>query len=468
MVAARLRLILPVFVLIAVTLFLLNKNFRVQPDHRNTAHIFMLTTLNVWDSENMATYHFAPVQTWPQAKKFNHYYKRLEDKIGNNYYVSHPPLAFIANYFIIKTLGLPINQRSLQMIIAFLLIAGALILAWIAGQLSAESNLRFKNHIMLAAMVMYLLNPVNLFAHSYHNFSEIWGQFFLILSLAAWLLYLKSDRVIASRIFLFIATALLASTDWMGITFLAAIVLIYWKRLKIPHIRRGILVAASAIVGTNALVVVQYVSIAGFDAFVRAIGIRFLERSGYFGNQYTDMGYHILNPDTWLLLLQQIHNLLVGPGYLVLTMFAVAIFFIHKTKLPNESKVLVLAFFTAFLFFFAVFSAGSTHYIYTARFTPFLALAIAHLYEKIAHSCKRKAWFIAVFIATMHLLGFWALKEFKNKSFQQENKQIQLDIASKVISEQKRDSISLNSNWEERDIIYLSWQSKRNLVWIKD
>jgi hypothetical protein len=279
---------------------------------------------------------------------------------------------------------------------------------------------------------------------------------------------LKSDRVIASRIFLFIATALLASTDWMGITFLAALVLIYWKRVKIPHIRRGILVAASAIVGTNALVVVQYVSIAGFDAFARAIGIRFLERSGYFGKQYTDMGYHILNPDTWLLLLQQIHNLLVGPGYLVLAMFAVAILFLRKTKLPNESKVLVLAFFTALLFFVAVFSAGSTHYIYTARFTPFLALAIAHLYEKIAHSFQRKAWFIAVFIATMHPLGFWALKEFKNTSFQQENKQIQLDIASKVISEQKRDSISLNSNWEERDIIYLSWQSKRNLVWIKD
>jgi hypothetical protein len=421
----------------------------------------------VWNSDNPAIYHFAPVQTWPDAKKFNHYYKRLEDKKGNNYYVSHPPLAFIANYFIIKLFDLPINQYSLQLILFFLLVLGALMLAWIVGQLSNESNYRFKNHIMLAAMAVYLLNPVNLFAHSYHNFSEIWGQFFLILSIAAWIHYLHSGRVLISRILLFLTTALLASTDWMGITFFAALILVYWKKLKTPHIRRGILVAGSAITLFTVFVAIQYISITGSDAFFRALGIRFLERSGYFGKGYTDMGYHILNPETWLLFLQQIHHVLVGPGYFVLALFVVAAIFVHKTKLSSDSKILSLSLFTALLFFAAVFSAGSTHYIYTARFTPFLAIAVAHYYEKTCHCFKKKTWFIALFIVIMHPLGYWAIREYKKQSYSQESKQIQLNMAAHIMKEQKRDSIALNNNWEERDIIYLSWQSQRNLVWIK-
>lgn len=468
MTARRIRFIIPAIALAILAFWLLKQQFQPRPDHRNTAHIFMLTTLSIWDSQGILTYHAAPIQTWPDAKKFNHYYKRLQDRDGNNYYISHPPLAFIANFAIIKLLNLDIDQQSLQIISLILFLAGAFILVWIFRQLSIQPEKRSVYHAMLAVMAFYLLNPVNLFAHSQHNFSEIWGQFFLILSVAAWIFHLRSDRVILSRGILFVSVAMLTATDWMGLTFMAALVLVYFKQLRKPHIRRGLLVALSAVFFAGATVLYQYVSIAGFSEFYRALGVRFLERSGYFGEQYTDMGYHILNPETWGLVLNQIHQLLLGPGYLVLAL-AVACLLVKRKSCPTaEMPVQKLFFWTAMLFFAAVFSAGATHYIYTARFTPFLAIAGGALLEKIIIASKKPIWITAAFIFLMHPLCFWSVNTFEKTLPTPELKQSQLNAIADVVSRDQRDSLMIQPSLEARDIIYLSWKSKRNLVWMNN
>ena len=113
---------------------------------------------------------------------------------------------------------MPLNQNSLQWILIFIFISGSAMLAWMVTRLSKQSQKKHSYFVALAAMAFYIFNPVNLYAHSQHNFSEIWGQFFLIATLASWTWYLQSDRLFVVRLLLFGSTALLAATDWMGIT----------------------------------------------------------------------------------------------------------------------------------------------------------------------------------------------------------------------------------------------------------
>lgn len=171
----KLRLLIPAIGLLILAFWLLFQKISPVVFHANTAHIFMLNTLKIWDEKGIDSYHAAPVQTWPEAKKLNHYYTRLKDKNGSNYYISHPPLAFIANFALLKFFGFPLNQSSLQWILIFIFLIEAVLLGWIIKQISQQKNLRYLHLTILAALAFYLLNPVNLYAHSQHNFSEIWG-----------------------------------------------------------------------------------------------------------------------------------------------------------------------------------------------------------------------------------------------------------------------------------------------------
>lgn len=451
--------------LAVMSFFLLRNQVTDSPDHRNTAHIFMLTTIEIWQQHGMMNYSAAPVQTWPEATAFNHYYRRLEDTSGNNYYISHPPLAFIANYAILQLTGLPVSQSSLQYILIFLLIAGGILLCYIASEQSKTNEHKTRYHIMLGVMAVYFLNPVNLFAHSQHNFSEIWGQFFFIATLAAWQFYLRSDRRIVASVFLFFSMFLLCATDWMGITLLLAFLMVYFKQRKSLHIRRGGLILASSVMLSGAVVAFQYISIAGVESFSRAIGIRFLERSGYFGNTYTDQQLHILNPESWLLLLQQMHNILTGPGYVMVLMVLVHLILRNKKTPETCQKHLHLAWVAPAIFFVILFSASVSHYIYMARFSPFIALFTGVLLEKLYEKIKHPIWITAGFLVLMHLAGFLSITTYKDRLPSPEYHQKELDTMAAKISENKLDSIDRPPYCEERDVIYLSWKSQRNVVW---
>jgi len=463
----KLRLLIPAIGLLILAFWLLFQKISPVVFHANTAHIFMLNTLKIWDEKGIDSYHAAPVQTWPEAKKLNHYYTRLKDKNGSNYYISHPPLAFIANFALLKFFGFPLNQSSLQWILIFIFLIEAVLLGWIIKQISQQKNLRYLHLTILAALAFYLLNPVNLYAHSQHNFSEIWGQFFLITTLAAWTLYLQSDRIFIVRLLLFLSAALLAATDWMGLTMMAALFIIYFKQFKKPHIRFGLIMVATAVIITSAAVFMQYVSIGGLHALYKALGIRYLERSGFFGSQYTDMGYDVLNSETWLMLIKQVHNILSGPGYIVVAMAIICFVFARKKCGPVDLTIQKVALLTALLFFIAVLSASSIHYIYTARFTPFIALAGAALFAKILEVFKKPGFVIGIFIFLMHLAAFWSTGIFHKSIPEPDTKQAQLNAAAVIIKQNKIDAIPLTSDFVESDIIYLSYKSERNLVWIK-
>lgn len=438
-------------------------------DYKNTAHIFMLTTLQQWDNDGLLTYHGAPVQTFSNlGDKNNAYYNRLLDNRGNNYYISHPPGAFILNYSLIKLFGLPVSQTSLQIISILLLI----ISAWIVYAISfAYGSTRFETISnawgAVGAASIYLLHPINLYAFTFHNFSETIGQFFFLLSALLWIRYSQQNSLQRLMAFL-IALFLFIYTDWLAIPFVFALLILLRKKIFRRENLGLTISTAIVVVASGALIGIQYIGISGFEAFKKALGIRYLERSGFFGSTYTDMGYDIGNPESYTLLIRQIIHLLSGSGLPALILIAYA--FVTQRKARLFPLLIGLP---PLVFAIGLFSATITHYIYMAKFTPVLAIGAGISLSYIISIKKSylKSLLLFMFTLIFSLSIVWTIFQYNQTMPFEANIQNSLDIEAekfRQVPKNLRCHYLLQENEEPRIIIYLSFAAQRNIKVLKN
>jgi hypothetical protein len=455
---------LGLFLLLFAAVYMIRKpHLENNVSSTSQAHIFMLTTQELWQTNGAFHYHAAAVQSWDkEGDSYMHYYQRLEDKEGNNYYVSHPPFAFQLAGIVFFLTQQAANQSILQHLLFFLLLLGALLLAWIVKK---ELKCKQLGVASFFAAVVYVFVPVNLFAHSFHYFSETVGQFFMIASIASLVYYKHSSKTLLAQILVFMSIFLLSYTDWMGIPFVMSIWIVYHKRRKQKNIKRLRWISLIAAILAYSLSVVQYASIAGFNAFYRALGIRFLERSGFFGPKYTDMQMDISNSETWIAMLQQIHQLLIGPGYFVLLLCAIVLFIKSKKRKKKNYSIALIAFLPAFIYSILLFSATATHYVYMAKFTPFLALALAFLFAQVKHTWKRKYLAYSFSIILLALLSWVGITDFKTHVRTQTDTVLNNKSADINRFSSNKDAVFLVpfTHYPASSIIYLSYESKRSL-----
>lgn len=436
-------------------------------DYKNTAHIFMLTTMQQWEKNGMLHYHAAPVQTFSKpGDKFNAYYDRLLDSDGNNYYISHPPGAFVFNYTVFIITGLNPSQSILQLISMIWLISGAWLLYFITVMLIG-GNSKYTPVAGLFAAVIYLFHPVNLYAFSFHNFAETFGQYLFLLSVFAWLRYKKTPNLL-NTVLLTVSLAFFVYTDWLAIPFVFVLIWLKRKEILRKQAKKLILILALSFGIPLLLTAVQYISLSGINAFIRALGIRYLERSGFFGATYTDMGYDVTNPESYELLWKQLINLFSGSGLIALVLLMSSFFF--KDRKKYFPAILI---FPPLLFAIGLFSATITHYIYIAKFTPFIACASALILQQ--HLQKSSLLLSRVLIA-LALGSFIVSIYFTYNRYQQQmpyeaSLQKHLDNqAAKfaVASPDARCHYLLSKNEEPRYIIYLSFVAQRNIRVLRD
>jgi hypothetical protein len=446
---------------VTISFFLFLPNIQKDVPYSNVGNIFMLTTLSIWYQVGPSTYHWSPVQTFPEAKKGNHYYKRLEDKRGNNYYISHPPGAFVFTFIAIKLLSLPLVHATLQYIdFTLFLLLLTLIAFWLYKKFRAAENFYF---LFFSLLIISLASGPVWYLFTYHLFAESWGFFFFL----GWLLWLdlwENDRKKIYVILLYVFSALLAYTDWMGLC-LVAVGFYYVIFSKMEKKQRLLWLGwMLTMVLVYAGVVLQYVSIAGVEKFGRALLIRFVERSGYFGADYTDMGYHVGRLETWKLFLLNFWHATAGPLLLLILLVLMS-----RKKDVNKSdfreKIISVAWMSVVLYSLVLFSATATHYIYAAKWIVPLFVTIVFWVAKVR--LEKKAFYIFSFFAW--LVFSWGYYDFlRHKPHVDLAKQAKLNSVAEVVGVQKLDTLKFLPFYEERDIIYLSWRSKRNLVWKKD
>lgn len=330
--------------------------------HEQT-YILTLQTSDIWRNEGVVRCHFTPMWTYGHAgDKHMAYYKRLEDADGHNYYVSFPPLSFLLAHAVLLPFDLVWGKLILQIFNYLLHFLSALMLYGMVRMLVGFD----RNKLCLPALVsyiLYLFMPVVLYFHTDIFFPEMIGQVLWIACM--YLLILMRARQVQLTYIYVITLFLFVYAEWLAVFFVSALVL--WHMFAGRRSERGLLpfVSVFVLVGGGSLMFLQYASIAGFNELFRAMGLRFLERSGFFGETYSSMGVHMFSWHGLGVFGLNLHKAMFPIGYVVLVLF---VLFVRRISLKQDIRfVLVLSLVPLLLHWIIFFNANALHLLLMAR-----------------------------------------------------------------------------------------------------
>jgi len=446
----------------------------------NEAAITMLTVLKIWNSQGFEKSHFVPVLTWEnKGDKFMANYKRLEDKSGNNYYVSFPPFAFILPYLISFILNVEPNQVFIQILNLLMHFFGGLLIYMIIAGRTEKNNLHL-NFIGISGFIIYLFIPVLLFAHTYCFFPEIVGQLFFLSGI---LLFQKieerKDNPGFSLLFLFgFNLFFLIYSEWLGLFYAFTVMLISLINYRKHQLFcRLFFITLLVSVFTLVLIFFQFKSISNTGDFFRSIALRFLERSGFFGTKYSDLGISYNNPASYIELFHQINNTLTAFGYFSIILLAV---WLTKNKFPSLKGLMknhllyIIIFLPLMLEFLVFFNATVIHFVWWGRWGIPIAIGSAlimnHIIMKLQNKSKVVKYQI-VFAAIILLLSVFSVYKFKNHSFGFSVIQNRLKKIGMIVKDHSKNDeavfINVPDSFKKYNT-YFSYISERSIINVAD
>jgi len=467
-------LVLFTIVLWGTTLIFRVPYLQKDPPVNNVAHIFLLQTLDIWEKEGPCLSNFAMKHTYAaEGDKFITYYKRYVDDVGNNYYVSHPSLTqFVA--WLSSAGGLfHLNNRALMIMAMLLHLLGALLLQQIIRPLFHGS--KFSVSAELIAVILYLFHPVILYLNTFHFFAESVGQLMFMMMIYVFLRLTGKNKQLNIKhlLILGVVSFLFSSAEWLGVFFTVSLLIVsFFIRKKNPVYFK----AAIAIAGGSFLAVVvyliQHLSLQDAETFMRALFIRYLERSGFFGQKYTDMGYSYSNPESYLLLFKQIIELFKGIGFIfILPLIALFMKKSSDSKSTTYRILIAALLLCCTLYLIVLFSATVTHYIYIAKWViPLILLSVASF---VFIARQFKGFFIKMSgIFILAALIVWSVVVFKQKasSFIVADNFLLKYVATIKTSAEQDEHIYCSplTEYPATAIIWLSYMSGRNLDIVDD
>jgi len=236
-----------------------------------------MLTLRIWDEVGVGRTHAAvPMNYSNPADKFIHADNALVDSEGTAYFISFPPFAFHLAY-LAHVIGPSVDPRLLlKGINLFLLLLASFALAGILERIVGGD----RRNLVLAAIAMFLFNRAVLMTLGNLYFSVTLSVPLWILAVS-WYLKLAESEAVSTKgsLVLFVLMTLLCYTDWLGFlaagTFFALSIL--RRDCRRPDLAK---VSAGAAFLAALVIVVQYSSVAGPTAFLRALTFRLRIRAG--------------------------------------------------------------------------------------------------------------------------------------------------------------------------------------------
>jgi Dolichyl-phosphate-mannose-protein mannosyltransferase len=334
-----------------------------------TSHI--LITNHVWEEGGgPSNYHFSPVYTFDGAgNKGIHCLGGVQDEDGDQYYVSYPPFAFLFAYYSTKVLG-GSNIYSIRAVGLILHFFCCLLLYLTFKKLHNKKG-DFIAISGITVVLLYLFSAGTLWMHSILYFSDMLVQLFVI-----WTLYLavkifKSEKEKNKTLLLSIGIIVFLGcyTEWLavflaftlGLTFL----IFFFKSKKRMYLHAFLIVGFSAALSISTTVV-QYSSIAGFDALKEVSMNKYDERSGHENAEISAAGFNTDNPEAFEFLINNLtRNFWMVEGVFVIVAIAFVLFLLwaktrRKIKSVKIKLVLIAVLLTSILmhyYFFFNFNA---------------------------------------------------------------------------------------------------------------
>lgn len=440
-------------------------------------HSFLLTTLEIWDKHGACQFSFAPVQTFQnKGDKYIAYYKRLEDKKGNNYYVSFPPMSFLLPHAIINTLQLEPQQKVLQHISFFLHIISGFAIFGICNILFHK-----KWHSLylpsLFGFISFLFIPSIMQMHTWNFFAEMNGQVFYLISLFFLFKLFSVQKKCYLNIYLGLysfSLFLLIYSEWIGIFFASTVILIsLLKKKNIVYKRLLVLTFICSCLAVVSLII-HYSQINGFANLLQAWKIRFIERTGFFGNNYSLEEASYMNFESYKLLLYQVHSILKWFGYLVLALIVFSFVYQRKwiiNSIKKHKSILLIIALPLFVHLIIFFNANVLHYACIAKFGILISIGLAvfmyRLRKQFLLSSKKITTFILVVLFSVVTL--FSTVEFVNasKKYAQKN---ELQSFANYIRTNVLPAYAIfikTGSIENYQIVYLCYLSKRNMMLVE-
>lgn len=239
-----------------------------------------MITLDIWEGEGAFNHHLSPVYTYNNPADINNkFLGGVTDENGRCYYISYPPMAFVAPYLAFTLTGQTPTPFGLAVFSIFLHLVSALLIMLIINRLY---NKPWREGIFVPALVAsgwYLLAAGNMHYYASNFFSDVMLQPFLLFQvyfLIRWLDHQSKSLAwgIAIMAFLGIYTEYQAVFQ-AAVVFLVAL---FW----IKGTSRWRLPALLVLAGILSLGVTfwQYSSIAGSEEMISALSDKYAERSG--------------------------------------------------------------------------------------------------------------------------------------------------------------------------------------------
>jgi hypothetical protein len=439
-------------------------------DYSDNASIQVLTTLKCWDEKSPVNYAFLPVQTFQNnGDKFITPYKRIEDSDGNNYYVSYPPFVFQLAYFFEKLTGLGSNKLMLMLLNSLLQLVSALYLFKILLMRLKEDS--YGMYLSLLWVSIFLLAPVSNYNFSRMYFSEtlaipLWlasSYYFLKLIISTH--ESKNRFFIRNEVKFGIVLFLFVYTEWLGIIFAAILILMLLCNKEWVNRKKMIFLILISSITPLILFFIQLLYISSIHQMIQGLGIRFVERSGWFGHKYSGEGVAINNGIVFQYLVNNGIQALSLIGALLFLIIPAFYFRFYK-KVKSIDRQLMMLFVLPVIIHVLIFMNANALHLHLFEKSLISIIILLMIGSKLLKLYTAKWSSIITGIVTCVLLINLFFMDILPENSEKEELFMN-KIAAQVKSESTSDCAIFaniqNSKAPTQDLIYLGFILSRNI-----
>ena len=445
----------------------------------NHSEFFLLTTFENWDQRGIADCYFSPIQTFGNpGDKHVAYYKRLESKEGDNYFVSFPPFAFIFAYGTFKLLHIIPSKFAIELLNLFLHFISAVFIYLLVFRHYRRVD-PFDLHLpSLAAFGVYLFTPIVLYLHTAIYFPETLGQVLWVIALYCtynWYICPADDK----RRWSFGLMAViftLAYTEWIAIFYVFTLWLVLRKEknsasAERSFLNKGILISTFA---GLLLTVLQYAAIGGWAALLRAFGIRFMERSGVFATSNSGDGLNYFTAESYLRIAHSLQGLLFPFGYLLMIFLAVIVYrngwATVRSVLERNRFLIMLATLPAIIHLLVFFNGTAVHRHCMALLGPGLALLAGFVMHCISAKAGETTIRMRVVLFSVLAVSAIGCRLYVDRYyFVRTDCSFLAKAADEIRESAENDEAVFLAIKTDKDIplYYISYMSKRNMIYAR-
>ena len=262
--------------LLSVLVRLPNLNRPLSKHHEFNAAFFLIP-IEIWTEEGAQNHGHLP--TYNYANPGDLFVPEpiaiaSGEKSGRYYYLSLPPLSYIAPHYFFKLLGLQPTPLNLQV---FNLILHALVLFFLFKTLTQF----FTEKNALMATVMYLFAPGPLWFHGNGYTHHVFAVLPLIMTIYFFAKFVKDQNSKNKQLLGFaISLAVLIYSEWIGVFVGATIFIRSVFHFRIKKFRKIALISVFVGLFSVAILLFQYVYFMGWEQYKTYMLDRFVERSG--------------------------------------------------------------------------------------------------------------------------------------------------------------------------------------------